>query len=50
MIKTKHNSFRMVSVVLLSLSFASQLKQKKASGSKETNFSPQDCREDPSEA
>lgn len=40
-----------MSVLLLILSFASQLKQKRAGGSKETHFfSPHDCWEDPKQA
>lgn len=50
MSKINCNSFG-TAFVLLSLSFASQLKQKRASSSKETNFfSPQDCWEDLNEA
>lgn len=46
--RIKCNSFVVVSVLLLILSFASQLKQKRAGGSKETHFfSPHDCWEDP---
>lgn len=48
--KIKCNSCGIV-IVLLILSFTSQLKQKRAAGSKETNFfSPHDRWEDPSQA
>ena len=39
MSRIKHNSFVAVSVLLLIFSFVSQLKQERASGSKETIFS-----------
>lgn len=45
------NSFGMLFVLLLILSFAFQLKQQRANGSKETHFfSPHDCWKDSNES